>query len=187
MIRILLLSLAVCLAAACDAGDSDGLARDGGGVRFDTVAGFRLGMLLPEARAVAAAQGDALECDQPLGPNPSGDLPDSIAAYLREVDNCHPPAQQYRLQFFKGSLRTVYLPFSDDWERIPVDTLVARLAREMGQPKGRDTYTYDDGRREVLIYWYRKGLPGAANLRCPEDARAADCELEYHLGEPEDS
>lgn len=187
MIRILLISLAVCLAAACNSGGSDGLARDGGGVRFDTVAGFRLGMLLPEARAVAAGKGDTLECEQPLGPNPSSDIPDSITRYLREVDTCHPLAEHYRLHFYRGSLRSVYLPFSEDWERIPVDTLVARLAREMGQPKGRDTHTYEDGRREVLIYWYRKGLPGAANLRCPQDARAADCELEYHLGEPDES
>ena len=65
MIRILLLCLAVGLVAACDGG-ADEAARDGALVRFDTAAGFRLGMLVPEAVEAAAARGDTLRCGREL-------------------------------------------------------------------------------------------------------------------------
>jgi hypothetical protein len=61
-IRIIPLMLLWMLAGAACGKDGGGVAQTGNEVRFDTAAGFRLGMLLPEARAAAAAHSDTFEC-----------------------------------------------------------------------------------------------------------------------------
>lgn len=181
MIRILLLSLAVCLAAACGSGDSGGDARDDR-ARFDTAAGFQLGMLLPEAKEAASARGDGLACVRELDLYDSATLPDSTVRLLREMERCDPRHERYRLHFHRGSLQSINIPYSDEWNRVPLDTLVARLSARWGEPGGREEYAYDDGRREILIYWERRGMPGEVNLRCPRGAPTGECTLVHHRG-----
>jgi hypothetical protein len=182
-IRIIPLLLLWILAGAACGEDGGDVARAEAGVRRDTAAGFRLGMLLPEARAAAAARGDELRCERaasgPRWPN----LEDSVWQYLLQVDNCDPHDYlSYRLQFYRGSLRQITLPMSDDWELIPVDTLVARVSARYGTPAGRHRYAYQDGRRqELLVSWSEEDDPAVVGLRCPDEGPASDCELEYWL------
>ncbi|HEX6038758.1 hypothetical protein [Longimicrobium sp.] len=180
MIRILFLCLALCLAAACGGG-SGGAPRDGD-VRFDTVAGYQLGMLLPEAREAAAAHGEDLRCTRELDSYGSTPLPDSSVRLLRDLERCEPPHDRYLLFFHRSALQSVVLPYSDEWNQVPVEALVARLSAKWGKPKGREEYTYEDGRREILIYWQRRGLPGEANLRCLRGSLAGECTLVHHRG-----
>ena len=181
MIRILLLCLAIGLAAACDGGHGDA-AREGGPERFDTAAGFRLGMLVPEAVEAAAARGDTLECGRELDRYGSAALPDSAVRTLRDLETCDPPHERYRLHFYRGSLQSIVVPYSRAWDRVPRDTLVARLSARWGEPGGREEYAYEDGRREVLVYGLRRGAPGEVNLRCPRESPTGDCTLVYHRG-----
>jgi hypothetical protein len=181
-IRIIPLLLLWILAGAACAEDRGGVARKGNEVRRDTAAGFRLGMLLPEARAAAAARGDDLRCERaatgPQWPN----TPDSVWQYLVQMEYCDPGEHlSYRLQFYRGSLWKIALPMSDDWELIPVDTLVARVSTRYGRPARRHWNAYPDGRRELVISWSEEKDPAVVNLRCPEAQPASECELEYHI------
>lgn len=178
--RIIPLVVWIPLVAACGA-EGKGVARADAAVRFDTAAGFRLGMLLPEARAAANARGEDLQCEPAWTGPPRPDMADSIYQHLLQVQNCDPGhLESYRLQFHQGSLRTISVALSDDWEMIPVDTLVARLAQRYGEPSGHDRYGAA-GQREQLIWWFRKGHPATLGVRCPDPSLAADCELEYRL------
>ncbi|HEX5870253.1 MAG TPA: hypothetical protein VFY65_07560 [Longimicrobium sp.] len=181
-IRIIpLLLLWILAGAACDEGGG-GVARKGDDVRRDTAAGFRLGMLLPEARAAAAAQGDELDCARAVGGPRPPTIADSSWQYLLQVDNCDPlDHMSYQLQFYRGSLHRITLLMSEDWELIPVDTLAARVSARYGKPAGRHRYAYQDGRRELVISWSEEKDPAVVNLRCPEEQPASECELWYSL------
>jgi hypothetical protein len=181
-IRIIpFLLLWILAGAACDEGGK-GAARKESEVRRDTAGGFRLGMLLPEARAAAAAMGDELRCERAASGPQWPNTPDSVWQHLLQVDNCDPHDYlSYRLQFVRGSLRMIALPMSDDWELIPVDTVIARVSTRYGKPAGRHRYAYPDGRRELLVSWSEADDPAVVNLRCPEQQPASECELEYHL------
>lgn len=181
ILRIIpLLLLWILAGAACDE-NGGGLARKGNEVRRDTAAGFRLGMLLPDARAAAAAQGDELRCGRAASGTKWPNTPDSVWQYLLQMDNCNPVDHlDYRLQFYRGSLWLIVLPMSDDWELIPVDTLVARVSVRYGKPAGPHRRTYPDGRREFVVSWSEEGDPAAVDLRCFEGKPASECELEYY-------
>jgi hypothetical protein len=182
-LRIVPLLACAFLVAACDSGGSGRPSSEKLGVRFDTVAGYRLGMLLPEARAVARRYGQELDCRQPTDRVEPGDEPDSVYRDLADEDNCS--AGTNWLHFRQGSLLWIRVPVTDDWRRIPVDTLVNRLAEEYGEPKGRRHERYPDGQRSYVVYWRRRDLPGNMYIRCPEGTRAGGCVLEFYLEPPD--
>lgn len=142
-LRILLL-LATLSFAACGQG-GEGRARADDRARFDTAAGFRLGMLLPEARAAAAARGDELRCRLATTDRDPAGVPDSLWRAMSQTELCDDGAYEYRLEFVQGSLRQIEVSMSDDWDFIPVDTLEGRLAREYGTPRHRTTYSCASG------------------------------------------
>lgn len=179
ILRIFPLLLCAGLLAACGSGESASRAADG--VRFDTVAGFRLGMLLPEAREVAATRGDMLLCEPATSVFTPERLGDSVYQTILQTDYCEPPAEHYQLRFDKGSLRQVTLSYSEDWARVPVDTLVGRLSERAGPPARREVYTYEDGRRELLVSWHRDPVPGMMLLRCPQEGPAHYCTREHYF------
>lgn len=179
ILRILPLLLCAGLLAACGAGESASPAA--ADVRFDTVAGFRLGMLLPEAREVAALRGERLDCKPATSVLTREGLGDSIYRTILQTDYCDPPAEHYRLTFDQGSLRQVKLSYSEDWARVPVDTLVGRLAERAGPPARREVYTYGDEDRELLVSWHRDPVPGMMLLRCPEQGPAHYCTREHYF------
>jgi hypothetical protein len=181
-IRIIpFLLLWIVVGAGCREGGG-GVARAVSPVRRDTAAGFRLGMLLPEARAAATAQGDELRCERAVSGPKWPNLADSVWRYLMQVDNCDPgDFESYRLQFYRGSLRGITLATSHDWELIPVDTLVARVSTKYGKPSGRRRFAYPDGRRELLVSWSDPDDPAVVGLRCPDGGPASECELEFRL------
>ena len=183
ILRIVPLLVCACL-AACDSGGSGRPSSEELNVRFDTVAGFRLGMLLPEVRAVAGRYGQELECQQPTDWIKPGDVPDSVYRAIADEDNCS--AGGNWLHFRQGSLVWIRVPVSDDWDRIPVDTLVERLADEYGEPKIRKREQYPDGQRAFVVYWRRRDRPGNMYVRCPDAAtRAGECNLEFYLEPPD--
>jgi hypothetical protein len=85
----------------------------------DTLAGYRLGMSLPDARTQAESLGDFFECDYQLGDR---------------FIFCGPPAEydsgRDRLDFgFRdGELILITRNLGEDWDDIPFDTLRARLS-----------------------------------------------------------
>jgi hypothetical protein len=179
-IRIIPLLLLWILAGACQEGGG-GVARKGNEVRRDTAAGFRLGMLLPEARAAAAARGDELRCERAVSGPRWPDTSDSLWQELLQTDNCDPHDYLgYRLQFYRGSLQRIAVPMSDDWELIPIDTLVARTSTRFGKSASRHRYAYPDGRREFVVVWGEEDDPAVVNLRCDEGQPASECEL-WHV------
>ena len=177
-LRLLPLLLCAGLLAACGSGRS---AAAVDGMRFDTVAGFRLGMLLPEAREAAARRGDRLLCEPATSVFTPQVLGDSVYRAYLDVDFCEPPEEHYRLEFKAGSLRQVKVPFTEDWERVPLDTVIGRLTAKAGAPEERQVYTYGDGDRELLVHWRREGLPGIMALRCPAEGPAKYCVTEHYL------
>lgn len=185
MTRILSLLLAIASFAACGEGGG-GLARADEQMRFDTAAGFRLGMLLPEARAAAAARGDEMHCELGTTHLDPAMYPDSVWRSMSQMELCDPGGYTYEwnLLFEQGSLRAIVIPVTDDWDMIPVDTLVRRLARDYGKPSNRHTYTTAAGKTEHLITWNRKGDPSTMGLRCPDGATAGSCVREHRLFVP---
>jgi hypothetical protein len=186
MITRVLLVLGVAALAACGEG-AGGVARVEGKARFDTAAGYRLGMLLPEARAAAAARGDELRCELATATQDPSHYPDSIWRSMTQMELCDPANDpySYNLQFQQGSLRAIILTMSEDWDMIPADTLEGRLTKAYGKPWKRMTYSTGSGRAEELISWSRKGDPATLGLRCPDGATAGSCTLEYRLFPPE--
>lgn len=172
--------------AACGEGGG-GVARADGRARFDTAAGFRLGMLLPEARAAAAARGEELRCKLATADLDPGGLPDSLWRAMSQTEICDPGSgYAWHLQFEQGSLRTIIVSMNDDWDFIPVDTLIGRLTRDYGKPRRRVTYSTGSGHAEQLVWWTRKGAPAGMGLRCPDGATAGSCTLEFRLFPPEE-
>lgn len=171
--------------AACSEGGG-GVARKGDEVRFDTAAGFRLGMLLPEARAAAAAQGEELECRLATTNVDSAGVPDSLRKSMSQTQLCYQYGpRMYHLQFEQGSLRVIVVPMSEDWRFVPVDTVVSRLSRNYGEPVKRLTYSTGSGRTEEAITWTRKGDRAIVGMRCPTSPGAGVCVMEFHLLPPE--
>ena len=85
----------------------------------DTLAGYRLGITLPEAQTQAESLGDPFECDYQL---------DDRFVF------CGPPADyelgRDRLDFgFRdGELILITRNLGEDWDDVPFDTLRARLS-----------------------------------------------------------
>src|SRR5688500_12426682 len=185
MTRILPLLLICVPLAACEQGRSL-VARGDGEVRFDTAAGFRLGMLLPEARAAATQHEESLECRVvAMDPDPADRL-DSLRQPTPQVHLCHATGRRaYTLQFEEGSLRVIVVPMDEDWRFVPVDTVVSRLSRMYGKPVKRLTYSTGGGRTEEAISWTRKGERGGVGVRCPTTRGAGICVMEYHLLSPD--
>jgi hypothetical protein len=184
MARILVPLLVWISFAACAEGGG-GLARVDGRARLDTAAGFRLGMLLPEARAAAAAQGEELRCTLATTDRERGAYPDSVWREMTESEVCEPVSSYaYQLRLHRGSLRNIEVSLSDDWDFIPVDTLVGRLSRGYGKPRKRMTYSTGGGRAAELIWWSRKNDPGIMSLTCPDGAGAGQCTQDFHLRDP---
>lgn len=181
ILRSIPLLACACLVAACD---STGSARQPGaqdGVRYDTVAGFRLGMLLPEARTAAAARGTRLHCQAATTEFPRGSVPDTLWRKMQDVDYCRSPDEQMQLSFKQGTLIAVTVEYSDDWARVPLDTVISRLSDHAGPPTKRETRPYGEGRRELLISWSRDDAPAVMSLRCPEGAPSDECRRDHFL------
>lgn len=186
MARILpLLLMCIPLVSCTGAG---GTPRADGEARFDTAAGFRLGMLLPEARAAAAALGEELECRLVTPEVESAGTPDSLRQGMSQTQLCYPLGpRMYHLQFEQGSLRVIVVPMSEDWRFVPVDTVVSRLSRKYGEPVKRLTYATGSGRTEEAISWRPEGSGArvGVGMRCPTPSGAGVCSMEFHLLAPE--
>ncbi|HEX2209019.1 MAG TPA: hypothetical protein VHG93_15175 [Longimicrobium sp.] len=180
MTRILLPLLVWVSSAAC--GEA-GAGRASGRVRLDTAAGYRLGMLLPEARAAAFARGQELRCRLATSDRDAGSYPDSLWREMGVTELCDAGSHDHRLAFHQGSLRGMEMTMSDDWDFIPVDTLVGRLSRDYGKPWKRITCSTGRGRAEELITWRRD--PALMMLRCPDAAGAGQCTREHVFLAPE--
>jgi hypothetical protein len=131
--------LSMTLLLACGAPETAD--QKGSAVRLDTIAGFKLGMLLPEARSVADVRGEGLRCERPAERlSKREEITDSMLQFFSAIENCYPADGPYRysLQFRKGTLHQVSLGMSEDWDLIPVDTLVSRFARVYGPPSVTD-------------------------------------------------
>lgn len=184
--RILLLLLALLPVAAC--GEGGGGARADGRAQFDTAMGFRLGMLFPEARAAAARRGEELFCRLATTDRDPSSYPDSLWRAMGQTEFCDNGSSgfEYELEFVQGSLRGIEVGMGDDWDFIPVDTLVGRLTSAYGKPRQRTTYSTGGGRAEQLVWWSRKGDPAWMSLRCPDGATAGSCTVERGLFPPEE-
>lgn len=169
------------LLSACGNGDSVRQPEAEGGVRFDTVAGFQLGMLLPEARELAAARGDGLRCQAATTRFPRGSVDDTLWQKMQDVDYCRSPDERMELAFKQGLLIAVTVDYSEDWARIPLDTLIGRLSDRAGAPPRREVRPYGEWRRELLVSWSRDGDPAVMSLRCPEGGSSDQCRRDHFL------
>ncbi|HST60724.1 MAG TPA: hypothetical protein VLK84_18635 [Longimicrobium sp.] len=168
------------LLSACGSGDSGRQPNAESGVWLDTVAGFQLGMLLPEARELAAARGDALRCQAATTRFPRGSVEDTVWQKMQDVDYCRPPDEGMELAFKQGTLFAVTVEYSEDWARIPLDTLIRRLSERAGAPARREVRPYGDGRREVLVSWSDDN-PAVMSLRCFEGRSSDECRRDHYL------
>jgi len=179
----LLLSLPLAmLLLACGAPET--AEQKGDAVRLDTIIGFRLGMLLPEARAVADVRGEGLRCERPAEQlSDREEIADSVLQFLSVIESCRPADGPFRytLQFRKGTLHQVRLGISEDWDRFPVDTLVSRFAQVYGPPSDTEETERDGGGTYLNYFWERASSPAVLQIRCPNREHANQCEVEYYL------
>lgn len=174
--------LALMLLLACGAPETT--EQKGNAVKLDTIAGFKLGMLLPEARSVADVRGEGLRCERPAERlSKREEIADSVLQFFSAIENCYPADGPYRysLQFRKGTLHQVRLGMSEDWDLIPVDTLVSRFARVYGPPSVTDETDRDEGGKYFNYYWERASSPAVLQIRCPDREHANQCDVEYYL------
>jgi hypothetical protein len=181
ILRVIPLLHLAWLLAACGSGDPGRGTSAGKEMRLDTVAGFTLGMLLPEAREAAAARGYALLCQPATTAYSRESVGDSIWRKMQDVDYCEPPDGRMELAFKQGTLIAVTVRYSEDWARIPLDTVVSRLSDGAGPPTRREVQPYGDGRRDVLVIWSRDDDPAVMQLRCPEGGPSRDCTRDHYL------
>ena len=113
----------------------------------DTLAGYRLGMTLPDVRTQAESLGDPFECDYQL---------DDRFVF------CGPPTEyDYGLDrldfvFRDGELILITRNLGEDWNDVPFDTLRARL-RAYGEIPARtaDTaYSWRRSERNTTVQVY---------------------------------
>jgi hypothetical protein len=151
------------LLAGC--GDSPG--RDAT-VQLDTLYGFKLGTLYPDALEEAKQRDIPLSCE---------DDRTSAMVYCQ-----HPLASPldpgtYTLSFEEGRLVFIRIELRDTWRGVPVDTLLGRLA-----PFGRPSdVTDEDGYYGQT--WTRGDIE--RGVSCHQPKSAADCELWVQIIEEE--
>lgn len=113
--------------------------------QLDTLAGFKLGMLLPDARTISVRRGDAFfECEAvtdttaPLGTVSCHGVTFDSVDYHRRKKEVHDPngpyvpsppgyKDDYSLTFGAGSLTTVVSLLGPDWKTVPAMAIAARL------------------------------------------------------------
>ena len=109
--------LLVALLAACDSAELGSRS-----IRLDTLAGYTLGSLQPEARAQAEGEGRLLECFT------ADDL-----LLCSEQLALRAGRDGIALDFRNGRLVTIARYLGEDWKSVPFDTLRGRL-RPYGVP-----------------------------------------------------
>jgi hypothetical protein len=133
-------------------------------------------MLLPEARQAAAARGHALLCQPATTVYSRENVGDSIWQKMQDVDYCEPPEGRMELAFKQGTLIAVTVRYSEDWARIPLDTVISRLSKGAGPPSRREVQM-----RDVLVTWSRDDDPAVMQLRCPQGGSSRECRRDHYL------
>ena len=110
------MSLAVLmLIAGCDSGPVGQLLN----AFPDTLAGYRLGMSLPDAREQAESLGDSFECDYQL---------DDRFVFCGPTADFDSGLDRLDFGFRDGELILITRNLGEDWDDVPFDTLRARLS-----------------------------------------------------------
>lgn len=105
----------------------------------DTLAGYRLGMTLPETQTLAESLGDSFECDYQL---------DDRFVFCGPPAEYDPGRDRLDFGFRDGELILITRNLGEDWNDVPFDTLRARLSVYGDLPVRTDDTDYSWRRTE---------------------------------------